>query len=827
MRTNGFSLAWLWLAAVALALGCGDRAFRLTEISGDLDATHVVVDLADRVASAEFLRESAFIELGSPDSARAMVSGWGEPEVKSRTGEPFAWATAKTAVLEMMLFRTDLRELHIRGRAYHWSGAPEQRVAIHINGRQVGAVGLAQKSSDVSVPVPEGVLRVGDNRVELHFSRIDRPVDREKESTDDRALAAAFQWVALTDGGSPQRAGVGEEPPSSEGGDMTLNPGTGVRFRVAMPDSGVLDLGMSAQPSETSALLGKVWAARQGEQAQNVVTLDPTVLAGGRARLEIPSTPGEIIEISLAAAGSGPPGASLTFHRPRILSRESAVGGEEIASVLLIVVDTLRADYLGVYGSSNHTPVVDGLASRGVLFTKARSHIPITGPSHASLFTSRLPMEHGVRNNAQEFPTGFMTMAEAMQAAGRRTAAVISLGVLQGYFGFERGFDSYGDDFPRDWMKDAVEVTDELLALAGNSLSEPFFLWAHYADPHEPYAPIGLDYPKFDIRIDGDSVGTFDARGRGFWFDVEVPAGDSELAFVPIGNEPGPVYRIDNLRFEDEFVLFEPLDGWEVINRRMGRTTFQSTFPATLRLSNPSTTPTDTRLFVSCKQLLDQPEIREAYAREVEIVDREIGRLLDGLEARGMMDNTLVIFLSDHGEGLGDHNHIGHISQVYDSLLHVPLVFSWPGSLPEGMVIEDPVSLIDVFPTVADLLGLASPPDASGVSVTPLLRGEALPPRPIIAVTYRPESYSDKRAIIADGFKFIHSWKDDRTWEELYDVVNDPGELDDLFKTEPETADGMRAKLQRHLAELSETASIDAELSEEDKAHLEALGYIH
>jgi arylsulfatase A-like enzyme len=141
--------------------------------------------------------------------------------------------------------------------------------------------------------------------------------------------------------------------------------------------------------------------------------------------------------------------------------------------------------------------------------------------------------------------------------------------------------------------------------------------------------------------------------------------------------------------------------------------------------------------------------------------------------------------------------------------------------------IDDPVSLIDVFPTVADLLGLASPPDASGLSLTPLLRGESMPERPIIAVTYRPESASDKRAIIDDGHKFIHSWSDERTWEELYDVVGDPAELEDLFTIETELADALRARLQHHLAELSEVASIDADLSEEDKAHLEALGYIH
>ena len=158
-------------------------------------------------------------------------------------------------------------------------------------------------------------------------------------------------------------------------------------------------------------------------------------------------------------------------------------------NVLLIVVDTLRADHIGVYGSEIPTPNIDGVAARGVMFERAYSHIPITGPSHSSLFTGLLPFEHGVHNNAQILDSRFGTLAEILRDHGRSTAAVVSLGVLNQEFGFGRGFTTYRDQFEHSWWKDADEVNQEVFEILAGDLAAPFFLWAHYSDPHEPYAP--------------------------------------------------------------------------------------------------------------------------------------------------------------------------------------------------------------------------------------------------------------------------------------------------------------------------------------------------
>ena len=171
-------------------------------------------------------------------------------------------------------------------------------------------------------------------------------------------------------------------------------------------------------------------------------------------------------------------------------------------NVLLVTIDTLRADRLGCYGYRGAvTPVLDGLAARGVRFEVAVAHAPLTAPSHASILTGLNPLAHGVRDNgAYVLPPGARSVAEDFRQAGYRTAAFVSGFPLKRRFGFDRGFDAYDDHLPRG--KDArrtayVErtadrTTDAALgwleaAPSPGAPPAPFFLWVHYFDPHAPY----------------------------------------------------------------------------------------------------------------------------------------------------------------------------------------------------------------------------------------------------------------------------------------------------------------------------------------------------
>ena len=208
-------------------------------------------------------------------------------------------------------------------------------------------------------------------------------------------------------------------------------------------------------------------------------------------------------------------------------------------------------------------------------------------------------------------------------------------------------------------------------------------------------------------------------------------------------------------------------------------------------------------------------------------VDRQIGLLLTELEQRGLLEKTMVIFAADHGESLGEHNHVGHISQLYETLLHVPLIFSFPGRLEMGQVVDQPVGLVDVLPTLTELLGLEAPPEASGRSLVGLMGGAEEEPRPVFAATYRPEAPSEKRAVVVDGFKLIHSWTDDRDWVELYDLRTDPEELNDLADSRPDVVERLRSMLDARLAAADEPVGGQADLSEDDIAKLRAPGYVH
>ena len=159
-------------------------------------------------------------------------------------------------------------------------------------------------------------------------------------------------------------------------------------------------------------------------------------------------------------------------------------------NVLLITVDTLRADYLGAYGSSAaRTPHIDRLAREGSLFEQATAPMPMTRPTHASILTARYPREHGVVNNAISLPDASQTLAEILRAEGYRTGAFVAVALLSAEAGFAQGFETFRAPTTSK-QRPADEVVPEALDwLAGLSNNEPFFLWVHVFDPHLPYAP--------------------------------------------------------------------------------------------------------------------------------------------------------------------------------------------------------------------------------------------------------------------------------------------------------------------------------------------------
>ena len=394
-------------------------------------------------------------------------------------------------------------------------------------------------------------------------------------------------------------------------------------------------------------------------------------------------------------------------------------------NVLLISIDTLRADHVGVYGHREaQTPRLDALAGRGTRFDQASTVAPLTLPAHSSLLTGTFPAHHGVRDNGS-FYLGAeeTTLAEVLAARGYRTGAFVGAFVLDGRWGVSQGFERYADDFDLTRYEgasmDAIQrrgdaVVDKAIAWLDEDHDRPFFAWVHLYDPHAPYqAP---------------------------------PA-------------------------------------------------FSSRFPAS---------------------------VTGAYDAEIAWTDAQIGRVLDALAGDGRRDQTLVVAVGDHGESLDEHGEHGHGFFIYEAVARIPLIVAGPGV--PVRVVTSPVRIVDVMPTVLDLLRVPAPAGVQGASLLPLARGE---PRdhPALVESWYPRfhyGWSELRSLRDGRYKLIEAPR-----PELYDLADDPGETRDLAARDPQRVAAMTRALRGLAAGLGQAAaqppsSVDPEVQE----RLQALGYV-
>jgi choline-sulfatase len=404
-------------------------------------------------------------------------------------------------------------------------------------------------------------------------------------------------------------------------------------------------------------------------------------------------------------------------------------------NVLVIGVDTLRPDHLGCYGYSRPTsPNIDGLASEGVLCERTVSQAPWTLPSFATVFTSLYPSQHGAVRLSNGLRDSVPTLAEILKQHGYRTGAVINAPTLKPATRVNRGFDHYSalrlDERLADGTtRDALEWIDE----SGG----PFFMFAHYFDPHRPYAPP----PPFHRKYDPDYCG---------------PIGDS----------------------------FD-LEGFSLVKSEMSR-----------------------QMEVLTAE--DWAHIVALYDGEITFADREIGTLLSGLASRGLRRNTLIVFLSDHGEEFFEHHCYGHGHSLYDELIKVPLIFSLPGILPADVRITRQVRLVDVAPTILDLLGLDSDACFEGVSLKPLMDGRpdglgegSATLSPDLAFSESISQGPELKCIVKYPWKMVYNMVTQET--RLFRLDIDPGECSDVARTEAGNLALLEGALFPALFEFSET----------------------
>ncbi|MFB3924355.1 MAG: sulfatase-like hydrolase/transferase [Terriglobia bacterium] len=393
--------------------------------------------------------------------------------------------------------------------------------------------------------------------------------------------------------------------------------------------------------------------------------------------------------------------------------------------VILISVDTLRADRLSSYGYKRlRTPNIDALAQGGTLFSQVSAQVPLTMPSHASLFTSTYPFVNGVQDNGEQLGGSFATLAAILKSRGYRTGGFVGSFILDRRFGLDRGFDFYDSPFDlhRHAGTDPGEIKrpgEEVVAAAQKWLDQnaggPFFLFLHLYDLHTPY----------------------------------------------------------NL-------------------------------PPALRA-----------------------QYGAGYEGELAYVDAVLGKFWNDLARRGLTKTALVVFVSDHGEGLGDHGESTHGYFIYESTIRVPLIIHWPqGAAPFPPRVNEPAKLLDVAPTILQFIGAAQPRQFQGRSLLGLLKTKTPTPRDEIysesLYAHRGFGTSALRSVRVGNYKYIEAPR-----PELYDLDRDPQEAHNLYSIRRTLAHAYRDRLQAlRTRYLPKQPPGPRALTPEVVAALASLGYV-
>ncbi len=477
--------------------------------------------------------------------------------------------------------------------------------------------------------------------------------------------------------------------------------------------------------------------------------------------------------------------------------------------LILIVIDTLRADAVLDPEGRYDTPSLDRLAREGLLFTRAFAHAPMTLPSHTALFSSRPPLETNVLNNGQDVPPELPLLAEWLSAAGYRTRAVLSLGTLnlgRQRPGVRRGFEEFDADF---WCLSRAEQTAERLRanLERHDPDEPLFLFAHYADPHEPYNAHGTEHRSAELQLDGTLLETLSTADMSMWVHkLELSPGKHVFEF-----RSKDLFRV---RKFDVWEKGKPLEITWGEAKPLDRTKL-----ARAVVQRQGTEPAECQVKVWISDVPSDPSKLVRYAEEVAYADRYVGELLARLDELGLYQESLIVFTSDHGEALGERKMFGHVEGLTDEQIQVPLIIKLPrGDARTELLAQSAeriVPHIDVVPTVLEILGLPPLPGQRGKSL--------LEPHDSVhlAETHKPEAKKDQFALRDLRYKMIYLVEEERFL--MYDLERDPAELEDVFAT----SGAERPDWPEHLRSLGRARQSGApsEVDEATRRELEALGY--
>jgi arylsulfatase A-like enzyme len=490
-------------------------------------------------------------------------------------------------------------------------------------------------------------------------------------------------------------------------------------------------------------------------------------------------------------------------------------------NVILISLDTLRADHLHAYGYEKAlSPAISTMAADGVLFEHVYAQSNWTLPSHVSMLTGLYPAGHGVNNPKTLIPRDVPLLSEMLQQHGYHTASFNAGGYVSHRFGFKRGYDLYREIERQDG--DIRTISDELFLWLRENKDEKFFAFFHTYEIHHPYDP--PDSFREDLKRDDDYVNEKTA----YLFKKIVEGGDlmpEDYGFLwlLVHSKQRPLLKKAFIKFCQDY-----RDSGRPGIDCQERTTRVKQLAARLFDEEES-------IFEWYRSVRQRPVetfspidyMVSHYDREIQYTDQQIARLLALLDELGLREKTLILLTSDHGEEFVEHGRWGHRRKChhYDETIRVPLILHCRGRLPAGRRISANTALVDIVPTILYLVGLPPAGRGDGISLAPLMAGAQAPRRALFSES-RHEKYGIwSVTVIEDRWKYHYDMA--RTMpDELYDTGADPGEEINLLAQNEAVPPSLKEAADRYERRISgladqEEATLDDELREQ----LKDLGY--
>lgn len=700
-----------------------------------------VVDLIDATVSADFQRETALIDCGTPEARKHLGPGWSHDERHKVKDHTFVWSDDEHSEIDFFLGWRRSLEVRLTGRPFAPPGALDTTVSVSLNGTEIDQFAMVHGSKTYSTLLPVSAQRVGQNQLLLSYSQIHKPSDIVPGSQDSRKLAAAWQSLEFSG------LNLVEPPAPADSLEMYLPMGARVDYFLDLPADSRLHLeGLDFKGEGNAEFLVSV-LQDQGHEMEIARITPPS----GPEDFALPDDPG-LFRIRFSVVPGGTTAAGwLRIHAPKILAPQLEQHPEPVSTktdspprttrpnLIIYLVDALRADRLGCYGNERSlSPRIDAFAEQSILFENAVAQSSWTKASVASIFTGLWPAAHGTNGPDSVLPPEVQTLPEALSSAGFTTAAISANAFVNSPFGFARGFD-YFSFLTRD-DGSSQNINQQVFEWINSKGREPFFLYAHTIDPHAPYAAPQPYISEFAGEVRDPTVGM-----------VETVRG---LVLGKVQSSPGLTRDLNAL-----------------------------------------------------------------YDAEVAYNDAGFGAFLDFLVSRNLLENSVILFTSDHGEAFGEHQAWTHGLDLHTEVLHIPLLIRLPNSELGGTRVTRVAQHIDVAPTFLRLAGLQGSAQDKGRSLLEI-DGDGR-----WATSYLDYWGQHGASIVTEHWKFIQPLSIEFGRESLlFDRHGDPRETTNLATQRPVVAGFLASKIRLELGK-TRTAPTTT-MDESTRSDLKALGYL-